>query len=132
MVFDLSRSESFSDAINWINEIRESANASITLVLVGNKSDVDPRVVDSNEAKQFATENGMEYIETSAKTGDNINEAFNVMAKAILNKVENGIIDVSQESSGVKLGTEVGIGFSSSNETKLRTVYEKDDSCSSC
>ena len=58
----------------------------MVIILVGNKIDVstdEPREVTSNEAQEWATEHGMEYIETSAKTGKGIEEAFEQTAKKI-------------------------------------------------
>ena len=55
----------------------------------------------------FAKEHGMEYIETSAKTGSNVAEAFGKITESIYRKVESGAIDVTLDSSGVRLGTEV-------------------------
>ena len=52
----------------------------------------------------------MDYIETSAKTGKNVSEAFAKITETIYKKVEAGIIDVTQDTSGVRLGTEVKMG----------------------
>ena len=86
--------------------MKENGNTTITLALVGNKSDaIDDRKVSTEEAQSFAQDNDMLYIETSAKTGQNVPSAFEKVATQIYEKVENGEIDVNQESSGVRLGT---------------------------
>jgi len=52
-------------------------------ILVGNKSDCGNRAVDSSEPKTFAEKNGFLYYETSAKSGENLREAFTALAKEI-------------------------------------------------
>ena len=105
------------------------ANATISLLLVGNKSDLTKREIASEIPKKFAAENRMEYIETSAKTGINISSAFDKIAKEITKKINNGMIDVTQESSGVKLGTEV---IGGSKITKLNNTHDNRTTCISC
>ena len=102
-----------------MEEVRDTASSSISLVLVGNKSDMkEERKVSEEEARKLAEENGMGYVETSAKMGTNISEAFEKVTEAIFQKVESGVIDVTKETSGVRLGSEVKV-------EKLRGVQEK-------
>ena len=128
-MFDLSQTDSFKNVEGWIQEVREIASASITLILVGNKSDIGEREVSTETARTFAKQNGMEYIETSAKTGANVKEAFDEMTKAIYLKVKNGTIDVTQESSGVKLGTEIDFPHNAPAPKKLTMASSQGDKC---
>ena len=57
----------------------------ITLILVGNKIDLE-RKVSKVEGEDLAKKLGLTYIETSAKTGENINDAFRTLALQLLNK----------------------------------------------
>jgi small GTP-binding protein len=75
LVFDVNDLESFKDIPYWLSEI-EHYGEDRPVLLVGNKTDIGDRKVDFNVAQQFATEHGMDYIETSAKTGENVSEAF--------------------------------------------------------
>ncbi len=110
LVFDITRADTFQNVANWLDEIHENASSKISLVLVGNKADMgDKRAVPFEEAKTFAENNGMSYVETSAKTGMNVGEAFQKITDMIYQKDEDGTIDVTQESSGVRLGTDVKI-----------------------
>ena len=60
-----------------MNEIREYANTNVCILLVGNKSDLSAkRVVSAREAQKLAEENHIEYVETSAKSGEKVNDAF--------------------------------------------------------
>lgn len=80
-VFDLANRESFNNISSWLEEI----NRTSLLYLIGNKSDKEAeRQVPYNEAKFFAIENNMTYIETSAKTGEGVEEVFSSSVKQLL------------------------------------------------
>ncbi len=75
IVFDLSRRESFDNISLWIKEINTKTNELEETILIGNKKDLK-RQVTKEEAKKFAEKNKMKYIETSAKTAENVEDAF--------------------------------------------------------
>ena len=65
-------------------------------VLVGNKSDdVGKRVVKKEQAEEFARKNGMIYFETSAKSGENVENMFTNLTR----KIKSQIVDHNQELS---------------------------------
>jgi len=77
LVFDVSDVESFNNLRAWFNEIEGYASEERTILLIGHKQDMyDQRQVDREVAEKFATEHGMDYVEASAKTGENVDEAF--------------------------------------------------------
>ena len=87
IVFDLSDKKSFISITEWLKQIEKHAKENVFKFLVGNKSDlVDERQVAYEEAKQYADEHDLPYIETSAKEGININELFDSSIKTFLNK----------------------------------------------
>lgn len=66
----------------------------ISVVLTGNKSDLkDERQVTFLEASRFAQENEALFLETSALTGENVEEVFLKAARSVLSKIESGVID---------------------------------------
>jgi len=79
LVFDLSRAQTYKEIRKWLKEFRQFAGEKVPFLLIGNKSDLIAHVgevIDRAEPKKFAdTENSI-YIETSAKTGDNVEDAF--------------------------------------------------------
>ena len=92
IVFDVGSSTSFLSVCLWLKEIKaEAPNAQI--MLVGSKMDQDERVITTEEANEFAKENQLLYSETSAKSGENVEEAFLVCAETFLNRLENGEVD---------------------------------------
>ena len=85
IVFDLSDKKSFVSITEWLKQIEKHAKENVFKFLVGNKSDlVEERKVTYEEAKQYADEHELPYIETSAKEGININELFDSSIKSFL------------------------------------------------
>jgi len=96
LVFDVTRKESFAHLEKWLQETRQFANPNIAITIVGNKADLSAkRVVRYEEAKNFATEMGLTYVEASAKSADGVDEAFRITASAILEKLKSGNISSS-------------------------------------
>lgn len=62
----------------------------MVMLLVGNKSDLKQRSVSPEEARAFAEEEGLYFIETSAKDGSNIDRAFCVVTQQLLRKTLKG------------------------------------------
>jgi len=86
LVFDVTRKETFDKLENWFNEIKE-VSTKISLILVGNKIDLeDQRVVSLEQGEEIAQKLNLSYIETSAKTGENINDAFNMLALQMIKR----------------------------------------------
>ena len=82
--------ESFNCVNQWIKDARDFARPDINIVSIGNKCDlVDQRRI--NWAENTFNQLGLDYYETSAITGENIEEAFIGLATIILRRIENGI-----------------------------------------
>jgi len=92
LVYDITRRETFDHLKEWLQEVREHSNKEIVIMLIGNKSDLDSkRAVSVDEGTQFAQNNGLFFMETSAKTSDNVDEAFLETARKIYSKVREGV-----------------------------------------
>ncbi|CAE7353048.1 ypt-1 [Symbiodinium sp. CCMP2592] len=83
VAFDLTNRESFHNVRHWLEEIDKYAEPGISKLLAGNKCDMSNRAVTYDEAHELADELGLCYLETSAKSGHNVNEALAKMAKEI-------------------------------------------------
>ena len=87
LIFDLSRADTYHEIQKWLGEFRAFAGDEVPFILVGNKVDlVDDigEVVERNEAKSFAEGEGSIYIDTSAKTGENVEDAFQRLTKLMI------------------------------------------------
>jgi len=112
LVYDITDKETFGSRMEeWLKEIKNYTPDNTPIVLVGNKLDLagEKRSVEQSQAKAFAEKHGLKYMETSAKDGTNVNEAFMSLAEKIVdfkyNKdVPKGTVPVSnsQQSSGKK------------------------------
>ena len=89
LAYDVTKSESYDNLKDWIASIKknlEGKNIFLPLIIVGNKIDMEEsREVDKETAEKFATENNYKYFETSAKTGEGVDEAVRNLVNQVLN-----------------------------------------------
>lgn len=105
LVYDITRRDTFKHLSRWLDEARQHSQSNMVIMLIGNKNDLEHRrAVSYEEGKAFAAEHGLIFMETSAKTAYNVEEAFINTAKKILENIVSGVIDVSNESHGIKIG----------------------------
>ena len=99
LIFDFTIKKSFEDLNIWLNKIKDNLNDPL-IVLIGNKVDInrDSWKVTSEEASKFAKEKGIAFFETSAKTGQGINEGLSYIVNEIYDKLmrmDNKKIDLN-------------------------------------
>ncbi|MFX1388802.1 MAG: Rab family GTPase [Promethearchaeota archaeon] len=86
LVYDVTRKETLDSLENWFKDIK-NISPDISLILVGNKIDLsESRVITSEEGQELAKKLNLSYIETSAKTGENINDAFKMLALQMIKR----------------------------------------------
>jgi Ras-related protein Rab-2A len=97
LVYDVTRKESFNHLSEWLNEARFNGNPGMAITLVSNKIDLESsRAISFEEGQRFAKDNGLAFLETSALTGDNVDQAFTDTADTILARIQDGTIDITQ------------------------------------
>jgi len=90
VVYDITNRESFNNVSTWVEECKNNGPSTISLVLVGNKIDLeDKRQITYEEGEDYANQNNMQFFETSALNGSNIDKMFNDNVESIIRKIEN-------------------------------------------
>jgi small GTP-binding protein len=85
-VYDVTSAPSLLKLPGWVSSIKKSVKKSIPMLILGNKIDLK-RQVDKEEADDLARRLNCEYLETSAKTGENVELAFQKIARACLESI---------------------------------------------
>ncbi|CAM9730217.1 unnamed protein product [Pylaiella littoralis] len=108
MVYDVTGQESFDHVNDWLSEVNRYASEGTSKLLIGNKSDREDKVVDSAAAKEYAESLGIPFLETSAKSASNVEEAFLTMASELIRtrearaatQVDNPTVQLGGSGSG--------------------------------
>uniref|UniRef100_K7FPS9 RAB2B, member RAS onco family n=1 Tax=Pelodiscus sinensis TaxID=13735 RepID=K7FPS9_PELSI len=112
LVYDITRRETFNHLTTWLEDARQHSSSNMVIMLIGNKSDLESRRdVQKAEGEAFAREHGLVFMETSAKTSTNVEEAFIDTAKEIYRKIQQGLFDVNNEANGIKIGPQQPSGI---------------------
>uniref|UniRef100_A0A6B2LMB9 Uncharacterized protein n=1 Tax=Arcella intermedia TaxID=1963864 RepID=A0A6B2LMB9_9EUKA len=82
LCYDVTKRQTFDNIPKWMQEIQKYGDIGVAIVLVGNKTDLDPstREVSIEEGEKMAKDFNTDYIEASAKTGAGVEEAFKKLA----------------------------------------------------
>jgi len=110
LVYDLSKQKTFENVARWLQEVREHAESSIVIMLVGNKCDLRHlRAVPVDEGKKYASDSGLFFIEASALDATNVEEAFTQTIKKV-HEVQLAKIRKELDMPGKNNGTTEGKG----------------------
>ncbi|MBD3230558.1 MAG: GTP-binding protein [Candidatus Lokiarchaeota archaeon] len=89
LIFDLTRPKTFENIINWFNDIKSNLNTRLHGFIIGNKKDlIEKREIPEKEVEEISEKLGLEYFETSALTGENVDEAFYKLGEILLSKLK--------------------------------------------
>jgi len=101
LMFDLTHEESFVNVRSWLSQLQTHAYCEDpTIVLIGNKSDLeDQRVVDRQAAQQMADSMGLKYFETSARMGENVDQAVGSLLEQVMEQMERCVDKATLPSS---------------------------------
>lgn len=84
VVYDITKKDSFNGAKSWVKELQRRGDPNVVIALAGNKADMDSkRKVPLEEAQQYAQENEIIFMETSAKTALNVKNLFVEIGKSL-------------------------------------------------
>lgn len=108
VVYDITNADTFARAKSWTRELQRQARPDIVIALSGNKSDLGARrAVEYEEANAYAEENGLLFMETSAKNANNVNEIFLAIARKL---PKDSGPDHQNSSGGHRLNEGAGAG----------------------
>ena len=123
LAYDISRENTFENALKWLKEVRQNSGSDVIVFLVGTQVDKeDKRAVSEADAIAFMEQNHLDYfIETSAKTNHNIEKLFTAAAQKLYVKYKAKIENMLDESEGK-------ISKHSSKSNKIVLERETDNS----
>ncbi|MED6259819.1 DnaJ subfamily C member 27 [Ataeniobius toweri] len=125
LVYDVGLRESFDALDSWLGEMKQEMGSqanmdSIVFIVCANKVDLTKRrVVDEGEGRLWAESRGFHYFETSAQSGEGINEMFQAFFSSITDMCENG---------GKRPVSEVSVGFTKEQADTIRRIRNSKDS----
>jgi small GTP-binding protein len=103
LVYDVTRRESFGKLRMWVENAMQLSPPTAVKVLIGNKTDLAAqRTVSTAEAQDFADQNALKFFETSALSGDRLEDAFLQTAQEVHARIVAGKIELNNPSSGAR------------------------------
>ena len=109
LVFDITKNETFYGLKDWISSIKKNIDSQsifMPIIILGNKIDLEGREVSTEDAEKFAKENNYKYFETSAKTGEGVDNAIREMVTLVLNQNNSNDEQKRQRLTSVQLNKE--------------------------
>ena len=124
LVFDVSDQKSFDDLDLWLKEIKEGAPETSSIILVGNKIDLN-RTVSNQDANDFIIKNKLQYVEVSCLEGRFIESPFQIISSDIVNKIKRGEIKIEQKDEEDK-EHDIKISDSQHLEEEFKIIEKKE------
>ena len=120
IVYDITRKNTFETVNKWVSDITAAADKKITLILIGNKNDLeDQRQVTKEMGEEKAKELGLAFMETSACSGENLDKAFQMMINEIYKKYQEDVVGETQEST-VQQGKDITLDKTKGKQEKKK------------
>ena len=117
IVYDITSKTTFNSVDKWIQDLNLYGDKNLTLLLIGNKSDLEEkRQIKKEVGEEKAKSFGLGFIETSACTGENIDKAFDILLKEVCNKYHVEISN-NEELENVNKGKNIEIEIEEENNT---------------
>ena len=118
VVYDITNKFTFESVDKWVQDLNSYGDKNLTLLLVGNKSDLEEkRQVNKEDGEEKAKSFGCAFLETSALSGDNLDKAFTLMVKEIFEKFNNESTG-EEEGDSVKKGEDIKLEKATENKKK--------------
>ena len=109
VVYDITRKETFDSVDRWISEVLNSGDKNMTMLLIGNKCDLDnQRQVTKEQGEEKAKAFKVAFLETSASSGENLDVAFEMIMKEVYSKCKNEL-DEEDRMEEMQIGKEIDL-----------------------
>jgi Ras-related protein Rab-1A len=106
LIYDVTNKTSFKQLESWLEIIENNASEDILKILIGNKIDLEEdREVTKEEGQSFANQHNIQFMETSAKMNTNVNEAFEALAKIMMEFNVNQKVKATKNDKTVKVSS---------------------------
>ncbi|KAL0738053.1 hypothetical protein Bca4012_014263 [Brassica carinata] len=111
LVYDITRHVTFENVERWLKELRDHTDASVVIMLVGNKADLRHlRAVPTEEARSFSERENMFFMETSALDATNVEQAFTHVLTQIYRVISRKALDGTGDPTSLPKGQTIDIG----------------------
>ena len=109
LIYDVTNRDSFKNLDSWLEVIENNASDNVLKILIGNKVDlVEDIEIKKEEGQQFANRYNMQFIETSAKLDTNVSEAFETLAKLMIEFNSKQVPLTQKKTDNKKLSSSAG------------------------
>ena len=119
IVYDITRKETFDSVEKWYYDLKNSGDKNLTIMLIGNKSDLEnQRQVSKENGEEKAKSFQLAFMEMSALSGENLEKGFNLLVNEIFNKSKSEL----QKNDYLNLGDTV-------EEIELKNKDDNEKKC---
>ena len=118
VVYDITRKSSFESIDKWVNDLTSTADKKITIVVIGNKSDLeDQRQIPKEKGEEKAAKLEVAFLETSALSGENLDKAFELMMNEIYKKCHEEML-AENDLEIIEGGKDINLNKTNENTEK--------------
>ena len=118
IVYDITRKQSFDSVEKWVNDVTAVADKKITIILIGNKCDLeDQRQISKEQGEEKANKLEIAFLETSAFSGENLDKAFDKMMNEVYKKCHEEMLADDTDIIDGK-GKDINLDKKDANEKK--------------
>lgn len=103
-MYDVTKRTTFTRIEEWFTEYKADSSDATEILVVGNKIDLPNREISYEEGQKWANKMNCHFAETSAKTGENVELIFDMLAHKVCHKIRHGLVNVSDPIHGIKVG----------------------------
>jgi GTPase SAR1 family protein len=120
LVYDITKRDSYTNISRWLNELKiNEAHPESVIMLIGNKSDLEAkRAVTQQEAINYAQDNSLMFMETSALESINVEQAFESLIHNIFDKLSNKLTTMDDKRAEIMKGQAIQLTAPTENNRK--------------